>query len=74
MEFINDESSQNIIDISNTADWFSFKKEATASNDPFAVDIEELKKFKVTKLDYLCRPLKLLADAYQVPRPYRANL
>jgi PBSX family phage portal protein len=46
MEFINDESSQNIIDISNTADWFSFKKEATASNDPFSVDIEELKKFK----------------------------
>ena len=46
MEFINEEDSQNIIDISNTADWFSFKKEANSSNDPFAVDIEELKKFK----------------------------
>jgi PBSX family phage portal protein len=46
MEFINEEDSQNIIDISNTADWFSFKKEANSSNDPFAVDVEELKKFK----------------------------
>jgi PBSX family phage portal protein len=46
MEFMHEEDSQNVIDISNTSDWFSFKKEATSSNDPFAVDIEELKKFK----------------------------
>jgi len=46
MEFMHEEDSQNIIDISNTADWFSFKKEITTSNDPFAIDVEELKKFK----------------------------
>ena len=43
---MHEEDSQNVIDISNTADWFSFKKEITTSNDPFAIDVEELKKFK----------------------------
>ena len=45
VEFIDDESSENIIDISNTADWFSLKKDQT-SNDPFAVGIDELKKVR----------------------------
>jgi len=45
VEFIDDESSENIINISNTADWFSLKKNET-SNDPFAVGVDELKKVR----------------------------
>ena len=45
VEFIDDESSENIIDISNTADWFSLKKDQV-SNDPFAAGIDELKKVR----------------------------
>jgi PBSX family phage portal protein len=45
VEFIDDDSSENIIDISNTADWFSLKKDQT-TNDPFAAGIDELKKVR----------------------------
>jgi PBSX family phage portal protein len=45
VEFLNEDNSENIIDISNTADWFSFKKDEK-SNDPFAVGLEDLKKFR----------------------------
>jgi len=27
VEFLNEDNSENIVDISNTADWFSFKKD-----------------------------------------------
>jgi PBSX family phage portal protein len=40
-----DDNNQNIIDITNTSDWFSFKKEEIIS-DPFAVGLDELKKVK----------------------------
>jgi len=40
-----DDNNQNIIDITNTSDWFSFKKEEVTS-DPFAVGLDELKKVK----------------------------
>ena len=40
------EEDGSTIDISNTSDWFSFKKEITTSNDPFAVGIDELKKVR----------------------------
>ncbi len=43
--FEDDSNSQNMIDITNTSDWLSFKKEEKI-NDPFAVGIEELKKVK----------------------------
>jgi PBSX family phage portal protein len=45
VEFFNDDSSESIIDISNTADWFSFKKD-DKSNDPFSMSLEELKKVR----------------------------
>lgn len=45
VEFLNEDNSENIIDISNTADWFSFKKDEK-SNDPFAVGLEDLKKIR----------------------------
>jgi PBSX family phage portal protein len=45
VEFLNEDNSENIIDISNTADWFSFKKDEK-SNDPFAVGLEDLKKLR----------------------------
>jgi PBSX family phage portal protein len=45
VEFLGEDNSENIIDISNTADWFSFKKDEK-NNDPFAVGLEDLKKFR----------------------------
>ena len=45
VEFLNEDNSENIVDISNTADWFSFKKDEK-SNDPFAVNLEEIKKLR----------------------------
>ena len=45
IEFVDDLGKDSIIDISNTSDWFSFKKEEK-TNDPFAADLEELKKVK----------------------------
>jgi PBSX family phage portal protein len=45
VEFLNEDSSESIIDISNTADWFSFKKD-DKSNDPFSMSLEELKKVR----------------------------
>jgi PBSX family phage portal protein len=45
VEFFNDDSSESIIDISNTADWFSFKKD-DKSSDPFSMSLEELKKVR----------------------------
>ena len=43
VEFLGEDSSENLIDISNTADWFSFKKDEK-NNDPFAINLEEIKK------------------------------
>ena len=44
MEYINENVDPvNEIQISNTADWFSFKKEAS-SNDPFDIGEDELRK------------------------------
>lgn len=46
MEFIQeDNEAVNEISISNTADWFSFKKEAV-SNDPFDIAEDDLKKLR----------------------------
>ena len=45
VEFLDDDNSDNIINISNTADWFSLKKDEV-SNDPFAAGLEELKKVR----------------------------
>ena len=46
MDFINEDvEAVNEIQISNTADWFSFKKEA-ASNDPFDLGKDELVKLR----------------------------
>ena len=45
VEFLGEDSSENLIDISNTADWFSFKKDEK-NNDPFAVNLEEIKKLR----------------------------
>jgi PBSX family phage portal protein len=43
-EFIEDDANDsNTIDISNSADWFSFKKEKEHI-DPFAIGLEEIKK------------------------------
>ena len=42
VEFVDDDSSDNVINISNTADWFSLAKDQV-SNDPFAAGIDELK-------------------------------
>ena len=43
VEFLNEDNSENIINISNNADWFSLKKDEV-SNDPFAAGLEDLKK------------------------------
>ena len=46
MEFIDDvESSESFIELSNSADWFSFKKESQHV-DPFNMDADEIKKVK----------------------------
>ena len=43
-EFIEDDSDDtSTIDISNSADWFSFKKEAE-HEDPFNIGLDEIKK------------------------------
>jgi capsid portal protein len=44
MEFINDEVSSNDINISNAMDWALLNKEVVTTNDPFAMDIDSLKK------------------------------
>jgi PBSX family phage portal protein len=44
MEFINDESSNNDINISNALDWALLNKEVATNNDPFAIDVDGLKK------------------------------
>ena len=44
MEFINDESSSNDINISNAMDWALLNKEVVTNNDPFTIDVEGLKK------------------------------
>jgi PBSX family phage portal protein len=44
-EFLDEDNSENIINISNNADWFSLKKEEV-SNDPFAAGLEDLKKVR----------------------------
>ena len=45
VEFLDDDSKENIIDITNNSDWFTFKKEQT-STDPFAAGLEDLKKLR----------------------------
>ena len=45
VEFLGEDNSENIIDISNTADWFSFKKDEK-NNDPFAIGLEDIKKLR----------------------------
>ena len=45
-QFIEDESGDSTtIDISNTSDWFSFKKEKDQI-DPFNIGLDELKKIR----------------------------
>ena len=44
-EFLDEDNSENIINISNNADWFSLKKDEV-SNDPFAAGLEDLKKVR----------------------------
>ena len=46
VEFLNENNSENIVDISNTADWFSFKKDEKSSDDPFSMGLEDLKKVR----------------------------
>jgi len=47
MQFIEDENSENTIEISNNSDWFRFKNASeTVSNDPFNIDLEEIKKLR----------------------------
>lgn len=46
VEFLNENNSENIVDISNTADWFSFKKDEKRSDDPFSIGLEDLKKVR----------------------------
>ena len=46
VEFLNEDNSENIVDISNTADWFSFKKDEKRSEDPFSMGLEDLKKVR----------------------------
>lgn len=43
-QLFDEDSSENIIDISNTSDWFSFKKNEQTSQDPFSIGLEDLKK------------------------------
>ena len=45
VEFLDEDNSENIINISNNADWFSLKKDEI-SNDPFAASLEDLKKIR----------------------------
>jgi PBSX family phage portal protein len=45
VEFLDEDNSENIINISNNADWFSLKKDEI-SNDPFAASLEDLKKVR----------------------------
>ncbi len=48
IEFIEDNDSDNLIEISNNADWFKFGKASTdtVSNDPFKIGIEDIKKVR----------------------------
>jgi len=47
MQFIEDENSDNTIEISNNSDWFKFKSSSDViSNDPFQIDLEEIKKLR----------------------------
>ena len=46
VEFLNEDNSENIVDISNTADLFSFKKDEKRSEDPFSMGLEDLKKVR----------------------------
>ena len=45
IEFMDDEESSSTIDISNSADWFMFKKEKEHI-DPFNIGLEEIKKVR----------------------------
>jgi PBSX family phage portal protein len=44
-EFLDEDNSENIINISNNADWFSLEKNETTS-DPFLAGLEDLKKVR----------------------------
>jgi len=44
MEFINDETYNNDINISNAIDWALLSKEAVANSDPFSINLDALKK------------------------------
>ena len=46
VEFLEDDNSDSIVEITNNSDWFSFKKETQVSNDPFAAGLEDLKKVR----------------------------
>jgi PBSX family phage portal protein len=45
VEFLDEDNSENIINISNNADWFSLKKDEI-NNDPFSASLEDLKKVR----------------------------
>ena len=45
VEFLDDDNADSVINISNTADWFSLKKDEV-NNDPFAAGLDELKKVR----------------------------
>jgi PBSX family phage portal protein len=44
-EFLDEDNSENIINISNNSDWFSLEKNETTS-DPFLAGLEDLKKVR----------------------------
>jgi len=44
-EFLDEDNSENIINISNNADWFSLEKNEM-TNDPFLAGLEDLKKVR----------------------------
>jgi len=44
-EFLDEDNSENIINISNNADWFSLEKNEI-TNDPFSAGLEDLKKVR----------------------------
>jgi PBSX family phage portal protein len=44
-EFLDEDNSENVINISNNADWFSLEKNETTS-DPFLAGLEDLKKVR----------------------------
>ena len=44
-EFLDEDNSENIINISNNADWFSLEKNETTT-DPFLAGLEDLKKVR----------------------------